>query len=38
MLTEWDLGLLHKAKHLGVEAQGLVLVVDQNTHHVDLHQ
>jgi hypothetical protein len=37
VLAERDLVLLHEAEHVGVEAQRLGLVVDQDAHHVDPH-
>ena len=36
-LTDRHLGLLHKAQRLGVEAERLVLVVDEDAGEIDLH-
>ena len=33
VLAQRDIGLLHEAEHLGVEAQRLVLVVDEHAGH-----
>ena len=37
-ISERDLGLLHEAKDIGVEAQRLLLVVDQDAGDVDSHE
>jgi hypothetical protein len=37
VLTHGDVGLLHEAQHVGVEAQGLLLVVDEHARQVDPH-
>ena len=37
VFAERDLGLLHEAEHVGVEAQRLLLVVDQDARQVDPH-
>jgi hypothetical protein len=37
VLAEWDLGLPLESEHFGVEAQRLVLVVDEDAGEVDSH-
>ena len=37
VLAQRDVVLLHEAEHVGVEAQGLLLVVDEDAGQVDPH-